>query len=79
MTDDTPFRRFNYASCKDVVVLDYSNLPTVDMAFASNFTTVIPCGCQYPIDFSKNTELKFTIPSMPQFMDVSGLQFRLKM
>ncbi len=72
------FRCFNYASCKDVVALNYSNLPTVDTAFASNFTTVIPCGRQYLIDFSENTELKFTIPSMPEFMDVSGLQFRLK-
>ncbi len=79
MMDDMPFRRFNYASCKDVVALDYSNLPTMDTAFASNFTTVILCGRQYPIDFSKNMELKFTIPSMPQFMDVSGLQFRLQM
>ncbi len=76
MTDQTPFRRFNQASCKDLTALDYTNLPAIDTAFASNSTTLIPCGRTFPITFSKNTELKFSIPATPQFIDASGLQFR---
>ncbi len=76
MTDQTPFHRFNYASCKDMSTLDYTNYPMIDAAFASNMTAIIPSGRQYLIKFSKNTELKFPIPATPQFMDMSGLQFR---
>ncbi len=37
-----------------------------DMASASNSTTIIPSGREFPIKFSKNAELKFPIPATPQ-------------
>ncbi len=71
-----PFEIFS-TTCANSSI-EFSELPPVDKSFAANFTEVVPCGLQLPVDVSDTVTLKFLLGESKLWIDPLQTALKLK-
>ncbi|MCP4653091.1 MAG: hypothetical protein GY858_06900, partial [Candidatus Omnitrophica bacterium] len=73
---EPPFEKFS-TTCGNSSI-DFTELPLVDKSFTANFTEVVPCGLQLPMDVSNVVTMKFLLGESKLWIDPLQTALKLK-